>query len=883
MAGCMVRALYDFNASNIGELSFVQGDVIIITQEINRDWYEGIVECRKGLFPVSYTEKLDLSNCRIMTATQDYNSNNERELSFFKGDQIRILSELDNHWLHGELKGKVGILPLMYVSDVSDSSKHDQVADELSNALNQQLPCAQAIYDFEGRHQSELSFPKDSIIILFKDVDNDWFEGSFNKKTGYFPKSYVTVLIPFPERDTELAMPCARAIYPFVGEKETELTFKEGDLILLRKRAGSQWMEGELDGRIGLFPASFVEVEIDLKEEQMLTDDDAAERQAHAKHNATIAAVKKKEWKANDKARALYHFTAIHQGDIELNEGDVLDIIRVEDEHWVEARNENGSSGMCPLAYLEPVGTEHAVSKERNAAGNLQHCAVTCGVDRTNGRLQNGVTMNDSSNDNGDNKLSDKTPKNTKMRISRSMLDSSFDEDSTVVLQPTGARTSVCVSDSNISSEQWVSHRVSQDSSDSFSKYPNSNREIEEHGLVSPTSPSAIYAQPFKKSSKFSPVKFIVPGSDNSKGKQNAQSSHFVFESVSLEEKTTNSMQTNTKEVLSLDSEHHYDDSPVYKSLLSKSRKEVDKKILHSQELQFQISKNTEMLFQNQHGTAKNETGISSSFCPIYALPNKKELSVGDRISSPSFSSSSSTNSTESSVDSASEKQFSQKPFSKPSIVRYLGSESTHSSNKKVSLLDDDNIFGSSTNLTAVPLVPLPNVKSYKTEGISSAITEFSNSPVSVKRRAPPVPHKPTSIRPRTKSTNNQLLKNNEATPMNQTSPTETSLPLSPTKHSDMQQSEFRSATLPRSMKPKAFVPQRRKSLSSEEGNLTFEVPGNNSQIVYSGDTVLWQRSATSSASQELVNGDSKIAIEMPEKKGNIEDILNGKCCTALF
>ena len=113
MAGCMVRALYDFNASNIGELSFVQGDVIIITQEINRDWYEGIVECRKGLFPVSYTEKLELSNCRIVTATQDYNSNNERELSFFKGDQIRILSELDNHWLHGELKGKVGILPLM--------------------------------------------------------------------------------------------------------------------------------------------------------------------------------------------------------------------------------------------------------------------------------------------------------------------------------------------------------------------------------------------------------------------------------------------------------------------------------------------------------------------------------------------------------------------------------------------------------------------------------------------------------------------------------------------------------------------------------------------------------------------------------------------------
>ncbi|KAJ7388355.1 hypothetical protein OS493_038230 [Desmophyllum pertusum] len=75
---------------------------------------------------------------------------------------------------------------------------------------------------------------------------------------GCFPKSYV--------RSSE--RPCARAVYPFVGESLGELTFREGDCIFLRKRLNSQWMEGEINGNVGLFPSSFVAVEVELPPEE---------------------------------------------------------------------------------------------------------------------------------------------------------------------------------------------------------------------------------------------------------------------------------------------------------------------------------------------------------------------------------------------------------------------------------------------------------------------------------------------------------------------------------------------------------------------------------------------------------------------------------------
>jgi E3 ubiquitin-protein ligase SH3RF len=46
--------------------------------------------------------------------------------------------------------------------------------------------------------RSDLSFKKGDIIILRKRIDQNWFHGELNGKSGFLPASYVQVLVAPP-------------------------------------------------------------------------------------------------------------------------------------------------------------------------------------------------------------------------------------------------------------------------------------------------------------------------------------------------------------------------------------------------------------------------------------------------------------------------------------------------------------------------------------------------------------------------------------------------------------------------------------------------------------------------------------------------------------
>lgn len=53
-----VRALFDFQPSEPGELQFRKGDVIAVLESVYQDWWRGSLRGQTGIFPLNYVEKL---------------------------------------------------------------------------------------------------------------------------------------------------------------------------------------------------------------------------------------------------------------------------------------------------------------------------------------------------------------------------------------------------------------------------------------------------------------------------------------------------------------------------------------------------------------------------------------------------------------------------------------------------------------------------------------------------------------------------------------------------------------------------------------------------------------------------------------------------------
>ena len=49
------------------------------------------------------------------------------------------------------------------------------------------------------------------------------------------------------------------AVYDFTASKQDEISFMNGDLIIVRKKLTGGWWEGEIDGRVGWFPSNHIE------------------------------------------------------------------------------------------------------------------------------------------------------------------------------------------------------------------------------------------------------------------------------------------------------------------------------------------------------------------------------------------------------------------------------------------------------------------------------------------------------------------------------------------------------------------------------------------------------------------------------------------------
>ncbi|XP_078522418.1 vinexin isoform X1 [Lissotriton helveticus] len=130
------RVKFDFQAQSAKELTVQKGDIVYIHKQVDRNWFEGEHHGRVGIFPTNYVEVLPpteipkpikpptIQVLEYGEAHAQYNFKGDLpvELSFRKGEQISLIRRVDENWYEGRISGtsRQGIFPANYVQVVKE-------------------------------------------------------------------------------------------------------------------------------------------------------------------------------------------------------------------------------------------------------------------------------------------------------------------------------------------------------------------------------------------------------------------------------------------------------------------------------------------------------------------------------------------------------------------------------------------------------------------------------------------------------------------------------------------------------------------------------------------------------------------------------------------
>ncbi|KAM6390931.1 sorbin and SH3 domain-containing protein 1 isoform 9-T12 [Pluvialis apricaria] len=143
------------------------------------------------------------------------------------------------------------------------------VDDTAKRKSGSEMRPARAKFDFKAQTLKELPLQKGDIVYIYKQIDQNWYEGEHHGRVGIFPRSYIELLPPAEKAQPRKPSPLqvleygdAIAKFNFNGDTQVEMSFRKGERITLIRRVDENWYEGKVSGtnRQGIFPVTYVEV-----------------------------------------------------------------------------------------------------------------------------------------------------------------------------------------------------------------------------------------------------------------------------------------------------------------------------------------------------------------------------------------------------------------------------------------------------------------------------------------------------------------------------------------------------------------------------------------------------------------------------------------------
>nr|XP_005481437.1 sorbin and SH3 domain-containing protein 1 isoform X12 [Zonotrichia albicollis] len=253
---------------------------------------------------------------------------------------------------------------------------------------------ARAKFDFKAQTLKELPLQKGDIVYIYKQIDQNWLEGEHHGRVGIFPRSYIEFLPPAEKAQPKKPLPLqvleygdAIAKFNFNGDTQVEMSFRKGERITLIRRVDENWYEGRIPGtsRQGIFPVTYVEVlkrpvvknaidypdpPVSLSPSRSIT---ASPQPSHHSLRAGPDLTESEKSYVQPQAQqqgaspersqtprdivsyqALYSYTPQNDDELELRDGDIVDVMEKCDDGWfVGTSRRTRQFGTFPGNYVK--------------------------------------------------------------------------------------------------------------------------------------------------------------------------------------------------------------------------------------------------------------------------------------------------------------------------------------------------------------------------------------------------------------------------------------------------------------------------------------------------------------------------------------------------
>ncbi|XP_022424987.1 sorbin and SH3 domain-containing protein 1 isoform X26 [Delphinapterus leucas] len=266
----------------------------------------------------------------------------------------------------------------------SESPRHFIPADYLESTEefirrrhdDKEMRPARAKFDFKAQTLKELPLQKGDVVYIYKQIDQNWYEGEHHGRVGIFPRTYIELLPPAEKAQPKKLAPVqvleygeAIAKFNFNGDTQVEMSFRKGERITLLRQVDENWYEGRIPGtsRQGIFPITYVDVirrplvknpvdYIDLPFSSSPSRSATASPQQPQAQQRRVTPDRSQTSQDLFSYQALYSYIPQNADELELRDGDIVDVMEKCDDGWfVGTSRRTRQFGTFPGNYVKPL------------------------------------------------------------------------------------------------------------------------------------------------------------------------------------------------------------------------------------------------------------------------------------------------------------------------------------------------------------------------------------------------------------------------------------------------------------------------------------------------------------------------------------------------